>query len=58
MYVLTNGQLIMEDQILDNHAVVIENDRIKAVIPEEDIGTFNDCTLIDAQRRLYFARIC
>ncbi len=49
MYVLTNGQLIMEDQILHHHAVVIENDRIKAIIPEEDIGAFNDCTLIDAR---------
>jgi alpha-D-ribose 1-methylphosphonate 5-triphosphate diphosphatase len=49
VYVLTNGQLIMEDQILHHHAVVIENDRIKAVIPEEDIGTFNDCTIIDAR---------
>jgi alpha-D-ribose 1-methylphosphonate 5-triphosphate diphosphatase len=49
VYVLTNGQLIMEDQILHHHAVVIENDRIKAVIPEEDVGTFNDCTIIDAR---------
>lgn len=49
MYVLTNGQLVTEDQILQNHAVVIENDLIKAIIPEEDIAKFSDYTLIDAQ---------
>lgn len=49
MYVLTNGQLITEDLILQNHAVVIENDLIKAIIPEEDIAKFSDYTLIDAQ---------
>ena len=38
MYILTNGQLITEEQILQNHAVVIENDLIKAIIPEEDIA--------------------
>ncbi len=49
MYVLTNGQLITEDQILQNHAVVIKNDRIKAIIPEEDLANFSDYTIIDAQ---------
>lgn len=49
MYVLTNGQLITEDKILLNHAVVIENDLIKAIIPEEDIEEFSEYTLIDAQ---------
>ena len=49
MYVLTNGQLITEDRILQNHAVVIENDLIKAIIPEEDIAGFSEYTLIDAQ---------
>ena len=49
MYVLTNGQLIMEDQILHHHAVVLENDRIKAVIPEEDVAALSDYTIIDAQ---------
>ena len=53
MYVLTNGQMIMEDQILHHHAVVIENDRIKAIIPEEDIGAFNDCTIIDAKAAIF-----
>ncbi|KAB2329392.1 phosphonate metabolism protein PhnM [Cytobacillus depressus] len=49
MYVLTNGQLIMEEQILQHHAVVIENERIKAIISEEDVAKFNDYTIIDAQ---------
>jgi len=49
VYILTNGQLITEDRILQNQAVVIENDLIKAIIPEEDIAEFTDYTLIDAQ---------
>jgi alpha-D-ribose 1-methylphosphonate 5-triphosphate diphosphatase len=49
VYVLTNGQLITEDRILQNHAVVIENDLIKSIIPEEDIEGFSEYTLIDAQ---------
>ena len=49
MYVLTNGQIIMENQILGNHAVVIEHDRIHAIIPAKDITMYDDHTLIDAQ---------
>ncbi|WP_342514332.1 phosphonate metabolism protein PhnM [Sporosarcina sp. FSL K6-1522] len=49
MYVLTNGQLIMEDQILQRHAVVIKNDRIQAIIPEGDLANFSDYTIINAQ---------
>lgn len=49
MYVLTNGQLITEDQILQQHAVVIANDRIQAIIREEDVGMFHEYTVIDAE---------
>ncbi|MCG7337261.1 phosphonate metabolism protein PhnM [Sporosarcina sp. ACRSM] len=49
MYVLTNGQLVTEDRILQQHAVVIDNDRIQAIIPEEDIVKYTDCTIIDAR---------
>lgn len=49
MYILTNGQIIMEEKILENHAVVIKNDRIQAIIPEENIAKYNDYSIIDAE---------
>lgn len=49
MYILINGQIIMEDQILGNHAVVIEGDRIQAIIPAKDITMYDGYSLIDAQ---------
>ena len=48
MYILTNGQIIMEEQILKNHAVVIENDRIQAIIPEGNVAKYNGYSIIDA----------
>ncbi|MFJ7933971.1 phosphonate metabolism protein PhnM [Sporosarcina sp. NPDC096371] len=48
MYVLTNGQLIMENEILQHHAVVIENDRIQAIISEDEVAAYSDYTIIDA----------
>ncbi|MCZ2259169.1 phosphonate metabolism protein PhnM [Sporosarcina sp. G11-34] len=49
MYILTNGQIIMEEQILKSHAVVIENDRIQAIIPEGSIAMYSGYSIIDAQ---------
>jgi alpha-D-ribose 1-methylphosphonate 5-triphosphate diphosphatase len=49
MYVLTNGQLVTEDRILQQHAVVIDNDCIQAIIPDADVAKYDDYTIIDAQ---------
>ncbi|WP_172370463.1 phosphonate metabolism protein PhnM [Sporosarcina jiandibaonis] len=49
MYILINGQIIMEEQILENHAVVISNDRIQEIIPAKDIAMYSGYSLIDAQ---------
>lgn len=48
MYLLTNGQIILEDKIVDHHVVVIENDRIAAIVPETDISQYSGYELIDA----------
>lgn len=48
MYILTNGQIIMEEQILEGHAVVIENDRIQAIIPEGNVAKYHGYSIIDA----------
>ena len=49
MYILINGQIITEKEILGNHAVVISNDRIQGIIPAKDISMYSDYSLIDAQ---------
>ena len=49
MYILTNGQIIMEEQILERHAVVIENDRIHAIIPEGNVAKYSGYSIIDAE---------
>lgn len=49
MYILTNGKIIMEEKMVENHAIVIERDRIQAIIPAKDIALYSDYTLIDAQ---------
>ena len=48
MYLLTNGQIILEDKIVDHHVVVIENDRIAAIMLEADISQYSGYELIDA----------
>lgn len=48
MLVLTNGQIITETEILTNYALVIKNDRIHSIVPEESIVYFDDYELIDA----------
>lgn len=39
----------MEEQILENHAVVIEKDLIQAIIPAKDLTFYEGYTLIDAE---------
>ncbi|MBM7715920.1 alpha-D-ribose 1-methylphosphonate 5-triphosphate diphosphatase [Bacillus thermophilus] len=48
MYLLTNGQLVLENQILSEHAVVIENDSIVDIIPEQDAVKYKGYKILDA----------
>ncbi|MFD1334951.1 phosphonate metabolism protein PhnM [Oceanobacillus iheyensis] len=48
MYVIHNGNIIMEDSILTDHAVVIEGDRIKDVITEEEAIQLSNVEFINA----------
>lgn len=48
MYLLTNGQIILEDKIVYHHAVVIENDCISAIIPETELSQYMGYERIDA----------
>lgn len=48
MYLLTNGQIILEDKIVNQHVVVIENDRITAIIPESDLSIYSGYEILDA----------
>lgn len=48
VYVLTNGQIITESQLLQEHAVVIEKDQIVGIIPQEQVDSLKGYTLIDA----------
>ncbi len=48
MYLLMNGHVVLEDRIVDKHAVVIENDCIVAVIPEQDAAKYKHYQILDA----------
>lgn len=49
MYILTNGQIVLEEKIIENYAVVIEKDRIQAIIPEHQISNYEAYEIIDAE---------
>lgn len=40
MYVITNGRLILPDTILDNHILLVEEDRIKGIEPASKLDTY------------------
>lgn len=48
MYVIHNGNIIMEDSILTGHAVLIEGDRIKDVVTEKEAMQISNVECINA----------
>lgn len=48
MYIIYNGKIITEEEVLEGHAVVVEGENIQGVIPEESIADYPDANLIDA----------
>lgn len=50
MYVLTNGKLILPDQIAEGMSIVMKRDRIEALIPDTDLDTYRDLyQIVDAK---------
>lgn len=49
MYILTNGTIVTESEMLKSHAVVVEDDRIVDIIHENEVGQFADAHIIDAK---------
>ncbi|RDW15758.1 alpha-D-ribose 1-methylphosphonate 5-triphosphate diphosphatase [Oceanobacillus arenosus] len=48
MYIITNGKIVTEEAIISGYAVVIENEYIQAIIPEDEASEHPSATLIDA----------
>lgn len=48
MYILTNGTIVTEQEMLKNHAVVVENDTITNIIHENEVTNHLDAVIIDA----------
>lgn len=49
MYLLTNGRIILADQILDNHVLVIQEKWIEAIIPNEEASRYTDYKVLDVK---------
>lgn len=50
MYIITNGVIVTEKEMLRDHAVIIEKDRIKEIILQKDIPKITQqATVIDAE---------
>ena len=48
VHIIYNGKIILENEILADHAVVIVGETIKAIIPEERLVEYQDVNKIDA----------
>ncbi|ARF17666.1 phosphonate metabolism protein PhnM [Sporosarcina ureae] len=48
MYVIHNGNIITENEILEGFAVVVEGEFIQDIIPQEDVMRFPEANRIDA----------
>ncbi|MBD7939254.1 phosphonate metabolism protein PhnM [Cytobacillus sp. Sa5YUA1] len=48
MYIIHNGVIVLEDRMLEKHAVLVEDDRIKAIVKEDELTSFTSVERIDA----------
>ncbi|WP_077702177.1 phosphonate metabolism protein PhnM [Virgibacillus dokdonensis] len=48
MYVIHNGNVITEETILENYAVVVEGDMIQAIIPEAEVDNYAHAEKVNA----------
>lgn len=49
MFIVTNGTIVTESEMLKNHAVVVKDDIIKDIIPESQVMNYLDAVIIDAK---------
>ncbi|QQD84951.1 phosphonate metabolism protein PhnM [Jeotgalicoccus sp. ATCC 8456] len=47
--IITNGSVITESEVLENHAVIIEQDKIQNIIPMSELELTSDEEVIDAE---------
>ncbi|ANU09567.1 phosphonate metabolism protein PhnM [Planococcus antarcticus DSM 14505] len=48
MYIIHNGKIVTEQSIAEGFAVVVEQETIQAIIPQEQVADYPDAQLIDA----------
>lgn len=48
MYIIHNGVIVLEDRMLEKHAVLVEEERIKAIVKEDELTSFTNVERIDA----------
>ncbi len=49
MYIIYNGKIVLQDGIVENHAIIVEEDRIIKLIPEEERLNYENYELVDAK---------
>ncbi|WP_342599789.1 phosphonate metabolism protein PhnM [Psychrobacillus sp. FSL H8-0483] len=49
MYIIHNGKIITEEAIIEGFAVVVADEIIQAIIPQEEVATYSKAHLIDAR---------
>ncbi|RHW35779.1 phosphonate metabolism protein PhnM [Lysinibacillus yapensis] len=48
MFILTNGTIVTEEEMLSNHAIVVEGDTIVKIIHEDEVEQYIDAIIINA----------
>lgn len=48
MFILTNGTIVTEKEMLKHHAIVVENDIISKIIHEKEVQQYPDAVVINA----------
>ncbi|MBD8026972.1 phosphonate metabolism protein PhnM [Ureibacillus sp. Re31] len=48
MFILTNGTIVTEKEMLKHHAIVVENDIISKIIHENEVQQYADAVVMDA----------
>ena len=49
MYIIHNGKIITEEAIIEGFAVVVADEIIQAIIPQEEVAAYPEAHLIDAR---------
>ncbi|MEK4484239.1 phosphonate metabolism protein PhnM [Psychrobacillus sp. FSL H8-0484] len=49
MYIIHNGKIITEEAIIEGFAVVVEDETIQAIIPQEEVVAYPEANLMDAR---------